>query len=152
MKNHKGQRLKVARKAAKLSQKQLGLDLGVDQAFLSRVEKGFNEGTVKFWCDAAHSLGVTLDYLLLDEPQAQQVQEPRRMNKMAILSDYAAPQGLRALALDTPLIDALKINDEEWTQLAALPLGQNVAKDGYLQLLVTLRNINPPSGGTSEPE
>ena len=152
MNNHKGQRLKVARKAAKLSQKQLGFDLGVDQAFLSRVEKGLNEGTVKFWCGAAHSLGVTLDYLLLDEPEAQQVQEPRRMNKMAILSDYAAPQGLRALALDTALVDALKISDEEWTQLAALPLGPAIRKDGYLQLLITLRTINPPSGGTSEPE
>ena len=148
MNNHKGQRLKVARKAAKLSQKQLGIDLGVDQAFLSRVEKGLNEGTVKFWCDAAHALGVTLDYLLLDEPEAQHVEEPRRMNKMALLSDYSAPQGLRALALDTALVDALEINDEEWTQLAALPLGQNVSKDGYLQLLVTLRTIDPKLIGT----
>ncbi|MCB1804711.1 MAG: helix-turn-helix transcriptional regulator, partial [Candidatus Competibacteraceae bacterium] len=56
MKNHKGQRLKVARKAAGLSQKQLGERLNVDQAFLSRVEKGLNDGTVTFWCDVARQL------------------------------------------------------------------------------------------------
>ena len=146
MNNHKGQRLRVARKAAKLSQKQLGAQLQVDQAFLSRVEKGINEGTVNFWCEAAQQLGVSLDYLLLEEPRAQQVSEPRRLNKLAVLADYSLPDGVRALALDSNLVDVLQINDHEWTQLAAVPLPNNVTKDGYLQLLITLRALRSATG------
>ncbi|MEZ5584936.1 MAG: helix-turn-helix transcriptional regulator [Candidatus Competibacteraceae bacterium] len=61
MNNHKGQRLKVARTAAGLSQKQLGERLNIDQAFVSRVEKGTNEGTVTFWCWRQNCWGPT-DY------------------------------------------------------------------------------------------
>ncbi|MCB1810445.1 MAG: helix-turn-helix transcriptional regulator [Candidatus Competibacteraceae bacterium] len=145
MKNHKGQRLKVARKAAGLSQKQLGERLNVDQAFLSRVEKGLNDGTVTFWCDVARQLDVSLDTLLMEEPRPQHLGEPRRMNKLAILADYSAPAGLRALALDGTLVDALQISDAEWTQLAAVPLAPSVSKTGYLQLLISLRSIQPPA-------
>ena len=141
MTNHKGQRLKVARKAAKLSQKQLGELLHVDQAFLSRVEKGINEGTVSFWCEAARQLGVSLDYLLQEAPKAPQVNEPRRLNKLAVLADYSLPDGIRALALDSNLVEVLQVSDQEWTQLAAVPLPHKVTKDGYLQLLITLRTI-----------
>jgi transcriptional regulator with XRE-family HTH domain len=145
MNNYKGQRLKVARTAAGLSQKQLGERLNIDQAFVSRVEKGTNEGTVTFWCQAAKLLGVSLDYLLVEAPESDtpRLGEPLRMNKMAILADYTLAQGLRDLALDGNLITALGITDEEWTLLAAVPLPQTVTKAGYLQLLITLRSISP---------
>lgn len=144
MKNKKGLRLKVARKAAGLSQKQLGEHLHVDQAFVSRVEHGTSEGTVGFWCEAARLLDVSLDYLLVDEPaqSPQRVGEPLRMNKMAVLADYTLAQGLRDLAMDHALIAALGITDDEWTRLSLIPVPPTVTKEGYLQLLITLRAIS----------
>lgn len=154
MNDNKGHRLKVARKAANLSQKQLGERLGFDQALVSRVENGTNEGTVSFWRDAALLLGVSLDYLLLDETDHERVDKgrPQPMNKMAILSDYSLSSGLRALATDAALVEALAISDDEWTQLAAIALPRAVPKEGYLQLLLTLRNVARlgTAGGSAE--
>lgn len=143
-KNHKGQRLKAARKAAGLSQKQLGERLGVDQAFLSRVENGANEGTVSFWCDAAEALGTTLDALLREgasRPPRQRIDAPEYLDRMTILAHYDFPKGLRALAQDNALVDSLSIDNDEWAQLASIPLPSEVGKDGYMLLLLTLRSI-----------
>ena len=143
----RGQRLKAARQLADMNQKQLSEKLDVDQAFLSRVENGTNDGTVSLWRDAAAVLGVSLDYLLglQDSPHQPVVQEASPMNRFSILADYTIAAGLRELAMDEVLIDALAIQEEEWAQLASVSLSTTVSKDGYMQLLITLRSISQTS-------
>jgi transcriptional regulator with XRE-family HTH domain len=141
----KGRRLKAARQLAGLNQKQLSERLGVHQAFLSRVEKGLNDGTVDFWREAAEVLDVSLDYLLgkaPSPPPREEAQGAKPITRRALVVDYTTPAGLRALALDETLIEALHIADEEWARLAAIPLPRTVPKEGYLHLLLTLRHLS----------
>ena len=148
----KGQRLRIARLAAGFNQRQLAGQLQVDQALISRVEKGSYDGTVEFWCGVARLLGVSLDYLLIDAPMPPDasVGEPRRMNRMAILADYTLARGLRQLATDQALVEVLAIDEDEWTQLAAVPLPAHITKDGFLQLLITLRTLRQSAGADLE--
>lgn len=92
--------------------------------------------------DIAIVLGRSLDELTasgIAAPASEYavVADPRA----AILSNYEAPPGLRDLAMDNALIEALQIAPEEWARLAAVPLPRDVSKQGYMQLLVTLRAI-----------
>jgi len=58
-----------------------------------------------------------------------------------ILADYDAPGGLRDLATDKPLADALRIKPTEWEALLSMKLFGEVSKDGYVQLLITMRAV-----------
>ncbi len=51
------------------------------------------------------------------------------------------PPGLRDLASDTGLVNNLKIVDIEWRALASIELPGPVTKDGYVNLLFTVRSI-----------
>jgi len=46
----------------------------------------------------------------------------------------------------------MKINNDEWRQLAAIPIPHTVTKDGFLQILITLRAVQSPhdSGSVTE--
>lgn len=58
-----------------------------------------------------------------------------------ILADYAAPAGLRALAGDKELVQALRIAEDEWRTLRSIELPKGVTKEGYVQLLITVRAV-----------
>jgi hypothetical protein len=64
----------------------------------------------------------------------------------AILADQNAPHGLRTLAGDKALADALNITPEEWKALRSIKLPESVTKDGYVQLLITIRAIGGSTG------
>ena len=51
-------------------------------------------------------------------------------------------QGLRDLAGDDSLIKAMRITAHELRTLASIDLPATVSKDGYVQLLMTLRSIS----------
>jgi transcriptional regulator with XRE-family HTH domain len=70
-----GGRLRAARLARKVTQADLGAALGVDRAHVSKVETT-SKGGRDFWERAARELGVSLDWLLMDDASGQQVSEP----------------------------------------------------------------------------
>jgi len=49
------------------------------------------------------------------------------------------------LAADTAVTESLGITPAEWLQLASVNLPRTVTKEGYLQLLITLRAISGQS-------
>lgn len=49
--------------------------------------------------------------------------------------------GLRDLARDDALVEALKMSEAEWQSLLSLAFEPPTDRDGYVQLLFTLRAI-----------
>lgn len=58
-----------------------------------------------------------------------------------MLNDDSAPEGLRAFARDSELVKALNVSPAEWECLASFELPEATRKDGYVQLLITIRAI-----------
>ena len=52
------------------------------------------------------------------------------------------PEGLRELAADHVLVNALGITEEEWKALDSIQLPGAASKDGYVQLLMVVRGIS----------
>ena len=61
-----GVALRRVRKAAGLSQEQLGLDSGVQRNFISLIETGQNQPTIGTICKLAHALGVKASQLVAE--------------------------------------------------------------------------------------
>jgi hypothetical protein len=59
-----------------------------------------------------------------------------------ILKDWKAPEGLKALVNDRELANALRVTEDEWKSLGSIKLPADVSKDGYVQLLITVRAIS----------
>lgn len=135
-------RLKSARQAKQLTQRELAKRVGMDQAHISRLEHGGRGLSMEYLQALARELGVTTSYLLGEEGQEERATynvEPIRFPEL--LRDYDAPAGLRDLASDGPLVSALGITEREMEALASAKLPGEVRKDGYVQLLVTIRAI-----------
>lgn len=142
-------RLKTSRRSQGLTQRQLAELVGTDQSHISRLEKGEKGATTQMLTRIARALGLTLSELLGDE-----VREPAGNDYAPdhpvcqILADYHAPPGLRHLALDRKLTDVLRITAEEWHTLRSVRLPGPVTKEGYVQLLFTVRSITQAARNT----
>lgn len=136
-----GARIKQVRENRRLTQQQLSEKSGIDQGHISRIERGEKGLAIEKLAAIARALGCSVAELTASvaEPSAEYGQqlEPRA----AILANYEAPPGLRDLASDKALADALQITPDEWRRLAAVSLPSHVGKEGYMQLLITLRSI-----------
>lgn len=135
-------RLKTARKARGLTQKALGDLLGIDQAHVSRIENGAKVASVELLGRIAGVLGVPLSELIDDTISEPDRQYGEGNVRSALLSDYNIPDGLRDLLTDKAMTEAMHITDDEWRTLASLRTPGLVSKDGYVQLLITLRAIS----------
>jgi len=138
--------LKRARQSKGLSQARLAARSGTDQGHISRLERGEKGASSELLKAIARELDITLAQLLGEEPApAAPVREPDSPyttgSAEAILANPHSPAGLRQLAEDTALSAALNITAAEWESLASIHLPSPVDKQGYLQLLVTLRAI-----------
>ena len=138
-----GARIRTARQAADLSQAELGKRVGLDQAYISRLENGTAEGTPAQLLEISRVLGVPVSQLLGDTLREERAREyapdhPAR----AILADHDAPQGLRDLASDKALADTFRITPDEWESLRSVKLPEQVSKDGYIQVLMTIRAVS----------
>lgn len=128
-------RLSSARQAAGLLQRELAQRAGLDQSHLARVESGDRGLSSDALREVAKALRVSVTYLMgEDTPAITPWQQ-------ALLDDSQTPVGLRALAEDTPLVNAMSITESELRQLRSIELTDNVTKDGYVHLLFTLRVI-----------
>lgn len=142
-------RLKAAREALRLTQGELAKRAGITQGSVSRLENGDKAPSTELLQTLAKVLGVSVSHLLGD-PIAEQNQPPGYGHKTAIRSDYNAPAGLRDLVSDAGTIAALKITDEELASLASVQLPGATDKDGYIQLLMTIRAVSKKPGGVTE--
>ncbi|RMD68283.1 MAG: XRE family transcriptional regulator [Gammaproteobacteria bacterium] len=135
-----GSRIRTAREAARMSQRELAKRIGVSPSFVSRIEAGERGVSLDTLKAIAKALELSVDDFIQDEGTAYSVRFPE--GRQRILADHKAPRGLRDLASDQPLIDVHMITDEEWRTLYSVDMGPWEAdKWGYLQLLTTLRAI-----------
>jgi transcriptional regulator with XRE-family HTH domain len=137
-------RLKAARKARRYTQRQLADLIGIDQGHVSRLESGGKGVSMAHLQALARELGVTISHLLGEDLMEESGVYSATASgvRATILSNYGTPQGLRDLASNTDLINALKITDNEWMALNSIQLPDDVSMDGYMQLLVTVRAIS----------
>jgi len=132
-------RLRVERHRANLTQLELGKRVGSDQTFISRLERGDTMGTPEMLLAIARELGVTVSHLLGEDTDEGRYAKDHPARKF--LDDKHAPHGLRELARDGKLVEALRILPHEWERLGSVKLPPDVSKDGYVQLLVCIRAI-----------
>jgi transcriptional regulator with XRE-family HTH domain len=141
-------RLRQARQAARLTQHKLAEKIGVDQSYISYLEKqdrGISFAVLKRLVDG---LGVSMGYLAgqVSEPAPDpyQVDDPLEV----IRGRYDLPEGLRDLAAAGDLLEILHIQPAEWRALIGLATHWSqahlVRRDGWVQILFTLRAAGPP--------
>ncbi len=133
--------LKEARKARGLNQAELAKRVGTDQGHISRIERGEKGVTTKTLTAIARELNIPLGRLLGEEVKETRDAHFSGNPLQDIQSSYDTPAGLRKLATDKKLADALDIKPEEWEMLASIKLLGEVSKDGYVQLLITMRAV-----------
>ncbi len=141
------QTLKKARQMKGLSQAQLATLAGTDQGHISRMERGEKGASSDILKAVARELDITLACLLGEESaEKPEISEPDTPYFAAgpadaIRANPRSPAGLRQLAEDITLMEALRIKPAEWESLTSIRLPPGVDKQGYFQLLMTLRAI-----------
>jgi transcriptional regulator with XRE-family HTH domain len=138
--------LKDLRERKGLTQSGLGKLVGLDQTHISRLESGTKGVSNEKLRAIAEALGVTVSDLLGDALNIVKREYEPKHPARAILADQNAPHGLRTLAGDKALADALSITPDEWKALRSIKLPESVTKDGYVQLLITIRAIGGSTG------
>ena len=132
-------RIKTARKAKQLNQVELAERVGTDQGHISRIESGAKGASIEVLVAIAHALGMTISQLVGDDQRNAEKEYGSSHPATEILKSNSAPAGLRALAADSALVNALGITEEEWEALRSVKLPGEASKDGYVQLLMTIR-------------
>jgi len=126
----------------KLSQKELASLVGTDQAHISRIANGEVTPSTDILTKLAHTLDMTLSQLIGDDTREAQKAYGAKQPAHKILKDAKAPEGLKALVNDRELVNALRIMEGEWRSLGSIKLPADVSKDGYVQLLITIRAVS----------
>lgn len=130
-----GDRLKEARRQARLTQTELGQRVGLSQSMIAALESNRRMASRSTEQALADALGVAVDSLL--DTGTHPADSPE-----ALLENQRTPPGLRALAADRVLAAALNIRPHEWRALRSLVLPAPVTKEGYLALLTTIRAVS----------
>lgn len=133
-------RLKAARTAAGLSQSALSRATGFSQAHISQMESGDRLPSMETARTLATALKVDLGWLV-GEPNPGDAKQYRADPRAAILTDYQAAPGLRELASDEALTRCLSIQPDEWLCLRSIQFAQPPARQGYLSLLLHIRDV-----------
>lgn len=135
------ERLKKARKARQLTQRELASLTKMDQGHISRLESGGKGVSMEHLQEIARALGVTISHLI-----GEDIQDERGSYKTTrstpLVNDDDMPMGLRELTSDKQLTAALNITKAEWQALNSIQLIDEVSKDGYVQLLITIRAVS----------
>jgi transcriptional regulator with XRE-family HTH domain len=139
--------MKAARARLQMTQDDLAAPTGFAQSYISAVERGVRMPPIDSLERIAKALDTTVPWLLgqgigdgVGNYKPKAMAGPIR----DLLSDDDTPSGLRDLASDLPLVANLGITDPEWHALASIKLPAPASKDGYVNLLFTVRAI---SGG-----
>lgn len=133
-----GSRVRAARIAKDLTQIQLGQRTGIDQGRMSRIERGTGTLSVDEIARIARALNVSAGSLV-DGPVDPDNQMSPALRAL-LAGDGLAP-GLADLARSVDLVRLLGITDRELQTLASIDLPGKTDRDGYVQLLLTVRNV-----------
>ena len=138
--------IRRARERHQWSQAELAKRVGIAQSHISRLERGEKGVSAENLSVIARTLDTALDELmgLLEGPPSTQ-RDTNYDPRQSIIMDHRSPPDLAALAADTAVTESLGITPAEWLQLATVNLPRTVTKEGYLQLLITLRAISGQS-------
>lgn len=148
-----GHHIKVAREQRGMSQVELARRLGVQQSNLSRLERGLQGVSLETLGMYARVLGVGIEELMRErDANSEQPQNRSADLRLTIQCDLKLAPGLRELANDTALCEAMAIKNDEWRQLSSIPLPHTVTKAGFLQVLITLRAVQTPPDSASVTE
>ncbi|RMD68282.1 MAG: XRE family transcriptional regulator [Gammaproteobacteria bacterium] len=141
MEDDVGKRIRNLRRARGLSQNELSRLTGVAQGTISRVEHGEQIPSMNTVRRIAAALGVPIAEIVgsyvAEGPGGYPSDHPARK----IIEDHEAPAGLRDLAMDRELVQVLHIKREEWEALRSLRPPAPLTKEGYVQVLLTLRAV-----------
>ena len=129
-------RLKSARKAKGLTQRELAARVGMDQGHISRLEHGGKGASMEHIQALARELGVSVSQLLGEDTGSHDTASRPAGLRGELLSDHSAPAGLRDLASDSALADALKISEPEWRALASIDLPGEVKRTATCNCLL----------------
>ncbi|AUB81940.1 helix-turn-helix domain-containing protein [Candidatus Thiodictyon syntrophicum] len=153
-------RLRLARERRGLNQIELSALLGTAAGLAGQWERGSKEPSLKKLKQLAKALEVRIGWLLGEgEAEGEDEGDPlavvqeqahgytrRRADKYnsrdAVLSDYKAPVGLRDLASDAVLVQALGITACEWTALGSFEFSDGLTKEGYCAVIMILRTCS----------
>jgi transcriptional regulator with XRE-family HTH domain len=113
-------RLKAARKAKRLTQRELATLAGMDQGHISRLESGGKGVSTEFLQNLAKILGVTIAHLLGEDAREDAARYELTHTKTTLVTGHDTPEGLRELSTDTSLVDALKLSEAEWAALKTI--------------------------------
>ncbi|TVP84048.1 MAG: XRE family transcriptional regulator [Thioalkalivibrio sp.] len=130
-------RIKTLRTAKGITQSALSRLTGIDQSEISRIENGTRRVSTDDLAVIAKHLGVSPAHLIGNGDAARGLSPIIR----EFVAKGSAPGGLIALAEETSLVDALQVTDREFQILASVDLPPDVDRDGYVQLLMTIRAI-----------
>ena len=144
MNDYLAARLRAARKNAGMTQRALAAETGLSQPFVAQIEQGDKMASIETLTTVAKTLGVTIPWLL-----GQGIGDGTRGYKPDVtdgrirdlLDNPNTPPGLRDLATDSGLIANLGVTEAEWRALTSIELPGEVSKDGYVNLLFTVRSI-----------
>ena len=149
-------RLRLARERRGFNQIELSKLLGISRGLAGQWERGLKKPSLSNLKALAKALEVRIGWLLGEgedegDPLAV-VQDQahgyarRRAGKYssrdAVLSDYKAPVGLRDLASDAALVQALGITAREWTALGSCEFADGLTKEGYCAAIMILRTCS----------
>lgn len=133
-----GSRIRAARTAKNLTQGELGRKAGIEQARLSRIERGAAIPSIEEVEKLARGMRVSVASLV-DDPSTGA--DPMSPALQALVAKGALPPGLEELAKSGGLVESLGITDREFQTLASIDLPGETDRDGYVQLLLTVRAI-----------
>jgi transcriptional regulator with XRE-family HTH domain len=133
-------RIQAARKARGMTQIELAEAAGTGQAHLSRIEKGEKNPSAAKLTALAKALNTTVSQLVGDRSTGEPA-HPKGSAAAGILANRRTPKGLKDLARDVNLVETLYVSKDEWRILRSIDLPKDVSKDGYVQLLYTVRAI-----------
>jgi transcriptional regulator with XRE-family HTH domain len=123
-----GARIKSARKAKGITQKQFGEAMDIAQARVSLIESGGATLTPKQFLQVAHFLGETVSYFMSEDVK----------EKPAINTD-GFTEGLEELVQDSRLMKAMSIQQQEIDTLASITSEKLLTKESYIQMLYVIR-------------
>lgn len=130
-------RIKSLRTGKGLTQSELARMTGIDQAEISRIEQGTRRISTDDLEKIAKQLGVSPAHLIGNGDGTRGLSPAIK----EFLANGAPPGGLIALADDPSLVNSLQITLREFQVLASVDLPPDVDRDGYVQLLMTIRAI-----------
>jgi len=122
-------RIKAARKAIGMTQKEFGIKMEMNQGAISRVEAGTYQLSPPMFVKASNLLSESVSHLMCEDD----IKKPTAINTEGF------EEGLQELVQDSRLMAALSIHETEVETLSSIRHKNPLSKDAYVQMLYVIR-------------